>query len=278
MVLPAPTGTGLWITAAVYFAVPAAPAISPPPRHGSVTEQIDREIRRLQKQKQTGRKFIAYFQSFTCTYAPVSVQRQMYAEAIEHPDVVMLSIATRPDCLPDEVLDLLAQCRQKMPVMVELGLQTIHPDSISFIRRCYPTEIYDTAVEQLRSIGIETVTHIIAGLPGETKEDFLKTAVYAARHKSDGIKLQLLHILKGTDLAEEYANHTFHALSLETYLDYITSALSVLPPDMVIHRVTGDGPGNLLIAPQWSRDKRHVLNALHHKMKQEQLWQGMSCH
>lgn len=246
------------------------------PRCDSVTAQIDREIARLRHQKKTGNKFIAYFQSFTSTYAPISMQKEMYIEAMSHPDVVMLSIATRPDCLPDEVLKLLAACRERMPVMVELGLQTIHPDTISYIRRGYPNEVYSTAVDKLKHIGIETVTHIIAGLPGETKEDFLQTAAYVARHKSDGIKLQLLHVLKGTDLAKDYARHTFDVLSLETYLDTITAALAILPPEMVIHRVTGDGPKDLLIAPLWSLEKRHVLNAIHHTMKQKNIWQGMS--
>lgn len=245
--------------------------------YGSVTEQIDREICRLQKQKRIGHKFIAYFQSFTGTYAPVSVLRKRYEEAITHPDVVLLSIATRPDCLPDDILRLLAECSRKIPVMVELGLQTIHADTVSYIRRCYPTEVYDQAVSRLKSIGIEVVTHVIAGLPGETKEDFLKTVTHAACQKSDGIKLQLLHVLQGTDLAEDYAKHTFDVLSLEEYLDYITAALCILPPEIVIHRVTGDGPRELLTAPLWSLDKRHVLNALHQKMKQENIWQGMSC-
>lgn len=247
------------------------------PRYGSVTEQINQEISRLQKQKRTGNKFIAYFQSFTGTYAPVSLLRQMYEEAMAHPDVVLLSVATRPDCLPDDILHLLAECRKKMPVMIELGLQTIHADTVSYIRRCYPTEVYDRAVARLTSIGIEVVTHVIAGLPGETKEDFLKTVSHTVCQKSDGIKLQLLHVLQGTDLAKEYAQHTFDVLSLDDYLDYITAALCILPPEMVIHRVTGDGPRDLLAAPLWSLDKRHVLNALHQKMKREHIWQGMSC-
>lgn len=243
--------------------------------HGSrVTEQIDREILRLKTHKQIGWKYIAYFQSFTSTYAPVSVLEPMYKEAIAHPDVVMLSIATRPDCLPEDVLELLARCREKIPVMVELGLQTIHPDTASYIRRGYPLDVYDTAVERLKSIGIEVVTHVIAGLPGETKKDFLSTVEYVARKGSDGIKLQLLHVLKETDLAADYARHTFETLSEDEYLDYITSALTILPADMVIHRVTGDGPKDLLIAPRWSLNKRGVLNALHKKMKQENLWQG----
>lgn len=244
------------------------------PHCSSVTEQIDREISRLREHKQIGRKFIAYFQSFTSTYAPVSVLEPMYQEAIMHPNVVMLSIATRPDCLPEDVLELLVQCRKKVPVMVELGLQTIHPNTASYIRRGYPLKVYDTAVEQLKSVGIEVVTHVIAGLPGETREDFLSTVEYVARRGSDGIKLQLLHVLKGTDLATDYARHTFETLSQDEYLSYIISALTILPADMVIHRVTGDGPKDLLIAPAWSLHKRRVLNALHKKMKQEGLWQG----
>lgn len=246
------------------------------PHDTSVTEQINREIKRLREHKQTGRKFIAYFQSFTSTYAPVSVLEPMYEEAIAHPDVVMLSIATRPDCLPDDVFELLARCREKIPVMVELGLQTIHPNTASYIRRGYSLDVYDTAVERLKSIGIEVVTHVIAGLPGETKKDFLSTVEYVAGKNSDGIKLQLLHVLKGTDLAADYARHTFETLSQDEYLDYITSALVILPENMVIHRVTGDGPKDLLLAPRWSQNKRGVLNALHQKMKQEHLWQGQN--
>lgn len=247
------------------------------PLCGSVTEQINREITGLQRQKNIGHKFIAYFQSFTATYAPVADLEAMWSEAMTHPDVVMLSIATRPDCLSPDVLDLLAKCRKRIPVMVELGLQTIHPDTVSYIRRGYPTGVYDTAVESLKSIGIEVVTHVIAGLPKETKEDFLTTVEYVAKKKSDGIKLQLLHVLKGTDLAKDYERHLFEVLTLEGYLDFITSALSILPPEVIIHRVTGDGPKELLIAPTWSLNKRHVLNSLHQKMKQENIWQGMSC-
>ena len=247
------------------------------PATGSVTEQIDKEITRLNSQKHIGKKFIAYFQSFTSTYAPIEKLEKQWMEAMSHPDIVMLSIATRPDCLSEEVLSLLAMCREYLPVMVELGLQTIHPKTISYIRRGYPNIVYDTAVEHLQSIGVEVVTHVIAGLPGETKDDFLTTVAYVAKRKSEGIKLQLLHVLKGTDLADDYAKGRFPVLSMEQYLDDITSALAILPPDMVIHRVTGDGPKDILIAPSWSLNKRHVLNSLHQKMKKESLWQGMSC-
>ena len=161
-----------------------------------------------------------------------------------------------------------------VPVTVELGLQTIHPDTIRYIRRGYPNSVYETAVKNLQNIGVNVVTHVIAGLPGETKENFLDTVRYVADIGSDGIKLQLLHVLKGTDLALDYENKMFRTLTPDEYLDYIAEALSILPPDMVIHRVTGDGPKNLLIAPLWSSAKRSVLNDLHHMMKVRNTWQG----
>lgn len=182
-----------------------------------------------------------------------------------HESVVTLAIATRPDCLGDDVLSLLADCCRKMPVTVELGLQTIHPDTIRYIRRGYPNSVYETAAKNLQNIGVNVVTHVIAGLPGETKENFLDTVRYVADIGSDGIKLQLLHVLKGTDLALDYENKMFRTLTPDEYLDYIAEALSILPPDMVIHRVTGDGPKDLLIAPLWSANKRMVLNSIQKK-------------
>lgn len=240
----------------------------------SVTEQINRGIQMVTAHKQTGNKFIAYFQSFTGTYAPVSVLEPLYSEALQHPDVVMLSVATRPDCLPPDILHLLANCNRQKPVTVELGLQSVHQHTADYIRRGYPTHVYDTAVELCKSLGLEVVTHVIAGLPGETLEDFLKTVSHVAKIGSDGIKLQLLHVLKGTDLAAHYRQRRFETLSLEEYLTWITEALCILPSDMVIHRVTGDGPKSLLIAPEWSKNKRMVLNRLHQKMKTENLWQS----
>lgn len=222
--------------------------------------------------------FAAYFQSFTATYAPVETLRAAWEEAMTHESVVTLAIATRPDCLGDNVLSLLADCCRKMPVTVELGLQTIHPDTIRYIRRGYPNSVYETAVKNLQNIGVNVVTHVIAGLPGETKENFLDTVRYVADIGSDGIKLQLLHVLKGTDLALDYENKMFRTLTPDEYLDYIAEALSILPPDMVIHRVTGDGPKDLLIAPLWSANKRMVLNSLQKKMKQEHIFQGKFYH
>ena len=244
------------------------------PRKGTVTEQINGEIARLTKTKRIGNKFIAYFQSFTATYAPIDTLRLQYEEALRHPDVVMLAIATRPDCLPKDVLDLLRDCQKKKPVCVELGLQTIHPWSADYIRRGYPLSVYDKAVELLKSFDFEVVTHVIAGLPGEDKEDFLATVDHVAAIGSDGIKLQLLHVLKGTDLALDYEQGLFTDLTQEEYLDWITSALAILPEKMVVHRVTGDGSKDLLLAPRWSLNKKQVLGSLYHKMKEENIWQG----
>ena len=198
----------------------------------------------------------------------------MFLEAIRHPQIVMLSVGTRPDCLPEDVLDLLTECNKIKPVMIELGLQSIHPSTVSYIRRGYDLPVYDKAVNVLHQRGIEVVTHVIAGLPGESKEDFLATVRHTAAVHSDGIKLQLLHVLQGTDLAADYAAGKFRTLSMEEYLDWITDSLLILPPDMVIHRLTGDGPKNLLIAPAWSSRKREVLNTLHRQLKEKNLWQG----
>lgn len=240
----------------------------------SVTRQIENGIAGISARKSTGSCFIAYFQSFTNTYAPVEKLRPMFLEAIRHPQIVMLSVGTRPDCLPEDVLDLLTECNKIKPVMVELGLQSIHPSTVSYIRRGYDLPVYDKAVNVLHQRGIEVVTHVIAGLPGESKEDFLATVRHTAAVHSDGIKLQLLHVLQGTDLAVDYAAGKFRTLSMEEYLDWITDSLLILPPDMVIHRLTGDGPKNLLIAPAWSSRKREVLNTLHRQLKEKNLWQG----
>lgn len=244
------------------------------PLHSSVTEQIDTGIAELSSRKHVGTLFIAYFQSFTNTYAPIQKLRQLYMEALQHPKVVMLSIATRPDCLPDDVLDLLEECNRIKPVIIELGLQTIHDSTAAYIRRGYPTKVYDDAVRRLTSRGIEVVTHVIAGLPGESENDFLATVSHVADSGSTGIKIQLLHILKGTDLAVHYSRGYFDALSLDDYISLVLKALSILPPHMVIHRLTGDGPKDLLIAPMWSCRKRHVLNEIHHRMKEGNIWQG----
>lgn len=244
------------------------------PRCSSVTAQITQGIEGIKKRKQVGRKFIAYFQSFTNTYAPVSYLEPLYKEALAHPDVVMLSIATRPDCLPPDVLQLLAECNRIKPVIVELGLQTSSKTTAQFIRRGYPLSVYDEAVTKLKNIGIEVVTHVIAGLPGETKQDFYNTLNHVAACQSDGIKIQLLHILKGTDLAALYESGQCTVLTQEEYIDLVLQSIALLPPKMTIHRLTGDGPKELLIAPLWSSRKREVLNKIHKQLKQQNIWQG----
>lgn len=218
--------------------------------------------------------YIAYFQAFTGTYDRIERLRSLYTEAISHPEVAILSIATRPDCLSPEVLDLLSELNQIKPVWVELGLQTIHPHTADYIRRGYPLSVYDTAVRNLHEKGIEVITHVILGLPGETPEDMLATADYIAHQPIQGVKFQLLHILKGTDLYSDYLNQPFHVLTLDEYTDILIRCIEHMPPEMVIHRITGDGPKDILAAPDWSRNKKQVLNHIHHCMKLRNAYQG----
>lgn len=226
-----------------------------------ITEQIEQGKKRLEKKIKDG-KYIAYFQAFTNTYAPVDVLREKFFEAIEHKDIVALSIATRPDCLSGEVLALLNELNEIKPVFVELGLQTIHEKSAEYIRRGYTLDIYDEAVTNLHKIGINIVVHIILGLPYETKQDMLETVDYVCRSKINGIKLQLLHVIKNTDLEKDYKNGKFETLDFEQYLDIIKACVDIIPDNIVIHRLTGDGAKKDLIAPLWSADKKKVLNAI----------------
>ena len=207
-------------------------------------------------------KFVAYFQSFTGTYAPVDVLRQRYLQAIEPEEVVGLAIGTRPDCLPEEVLELLEQINRIKPVSVELGLQTIHEKSVRYIRRGYENEVYARAVENLKARGIEVVTHIILGLPGETAEMAAQTTGYAVEKGTDGVKFHLLHVLKGTDLEADYLAGKFRCLSLEEYGNWLKLCLARVPEHVVVHRITGDGAKRNLVAPAWSGDKKRVLNYL----------------
>lgn len=227
----------------------------------SITEQIENGKARVADKIKSG-KYIAYFQAFTNTYAPAEILRKKYFEAVNHPDIVALSIATRPDCLPDDVLSLLDEINKIKPVFVELGLQTIHKKSADYIRRGYELEVFDEAVERLHKIGINVVTHLIIGLPDESKEDMLESIKYVCDRGTDGIKLQLLHVLKGTDLARDYEAGKFEVLGFDEYLDIIKSALETIPENIVIHRLTGDGAKRDLIAPLWSADKKRVLNAI----------------
>lgn len=227
----------------------------------SISEQIEAGKKRVENKIKDG-KYIAYFQAFTNTYAPVEVLREKFTEAMESEDIVALSVATRPDCLGDDVLKLLAELNKIKPVFVELGLQTIHQKTADYIRRGYTLEVYDEAVKNLKSIGINTVVHIIIGLPGESKSDMLETVRYVCKSGIDGIKLQLLHIIKGTDLEKDYNSGKFTLPSLDEYIDIIKSCVEIIPEGVVIHRLTGDGAKKDLVAPLWSADKKNVLNKI----------------
>ena len=231
----------------------------------SIAEQIDHGKMRVSGKIRNG-KYIAYFQVYTGTYAPIERLRSLYTGAISHPDIVALSIATRPDCLPDEVLDLLEELCKIKPVWIELGLQTIHDHSIRYIRRGYENAVFDKAVSELHKRGIEVITHVIIGLPGETKDDILKTVRYACDKGTDGIKLQLLHVLKGTDLETDYNKGLVNILSEDEYIDILKSCAAVIPDDVVIHRLTGDGDKKLLVAPLWSGNKKHVYNRIRNEV------------
>lgn len=243
--------------------------------HLSITEQIEEAKSRVAKKVKSNR-YVAYFQAYTNTYAKVSYLRSIFTEAIEHKDIVALSIATRPDCLPDEVLKLLAELNEKKPIYIELGLQTIHEDSAKLIRRGYPLPIFEEALRRLSMINIPVIVHVILGLPGESKEMMLSTIDYLANLPIHGIKLQLMHVLKHTELETLYAKNPalFSLLNLEDYINVLVECLEHLPPNIVIHRITGDGPKNLLIAPIWSGNKRLVLNTISQELKKRNSYQG----
>lgn len=227
----------------------------------SITEQIEQGKKRVKNKIKSG-KYIAYFQAYTNTYAPIEILREKYYEAVNHPDIVAVSIATRPDCLGDDVISLLDEINKIKPLFVELGLQTIHEKSARYIRRGYELNIYDEAVEKLKKIKVNIVVHIILGLPGETKEDMLETVKYVCQSGINGIKLQLLHIIKGTELEKEYLSGKVKPLEFEEYLDIIKSCVEIIPENIVIHRLTGDGAKKDLVAPLWSADKKRVLNSI----------------
>lgn len=242
-------------------------------RKFSITEQLEWQKARIEK-KFPAQKFIAYFQAFTNTYAPVEKLEALFAEAISHPDVAVLSIATRPDCLSEDVLSLLVRLNRIKPVWIELGLQTIHEKTAAYIRRGYPLSCFEEAAASLRTRNIDVIVHTILGLPGETREMILDTMRYLGSQNIQGIKLQLLHVLSGTDLASDYEAGKFSVLSMDEYVSLVIECLEALPPELVIHRITGDGPKDLLLAPLWSCRKRDVLNAIHKEMKRKNTWQG----
>lgn len=239
----------------------------------SVTEQI-----RLGK-AQTGRKYhgsryIAYFQAFTNTYAPVARLRALFEEALRAPEIAALAIGTRPDCLPPEVLELLAELNERKPVFVEMGLQTCHDRTADFLNRGYATEVFGEACRALAARNIRVTAHIILGLPGESLSMELDTIRYLNLLPVSGIKISMLYVLKNTALADFYREHPFHVLTMDEYIDHLLSCLSQLREDIVVERITGDGPKHLLIAPDWIRNKRLVLNTIHREMKQKNFFQG----
>lgn len=228
-----------------------------------VAEQIE-QAKALVKSKTHGNHFIAYFQSFTNTYGDLDRLRELYMETIKRDDIVILSLGTRPDCLGNDVIELLKELNGIKPVWVELGLQTVHDRTAERINRCYPLRIFEDAYQKLKSAGLTVIVHLIFGLPGESEEDMLDSVRYLAAltPPPDGVKLQLLQILRGTRMAEEYAKGLVPVMTLPEYTDLVVKALRILPPETVIHRLTGDGPRRLLIAPEWCTDKKRVMNTL----------------
>ncbi len=231
---------------------------------------IDTQIenaKALVKNKTTADEYIAYFQAFTSTYGDIKYLRDVFFKTINRDDIAILSIATRPDCINDEIIAMINELNKIKPVWIELGLQSVHDSTSEYIRRGYDTKVYFDTVQKLKTTGVHIITHIIIGLPYENKEMIIETA-YRVGQVTDGVKLQLLHILKGTDLEKEYYDNKFEALSLERYTDIVCECINAMPPDVVIHRLTGDGNKNTLIAPLWSRDKKRVLNYINHKIAQ----------
>ncbi len=237
-----------------------------------ISEQLEQAKRRI-REKTDCKRFIAYFQPFTNTYAESEYLRRIFTEAIAPDDIAALSIATRPDCLGEDVLALLSELNQIKPVWVELGLQTIHEKTVEYIRRGYPLEKFDRAAKRLRELGINVITHLIIGLPGESREMLLDSVRYAGE-RSNGVKLQLLHVLKDTDLCSDYLAGKFDVLSIEEYIELLCDCVEALPKNVVIHRLTGDGDKRLLVAPMWSADKKRVLNAINKAFRERNVTQG----
>lgn len=240
---------------------------------GDINEQIE-QAKSLIGGKTKAKRFIAYFQPYTNTYADVAYLEKLFTSAIQREDIAALSIATRPDCLEREKIELLQRLNKIKPVFVELGLQTIKESTAKYIRRGYSLEVYDEAVRNLKAVGVNIVVHLILGLPGENREDMLNSLRYVAKSGVHGVKLQLLHILKGTDLAAEYDKDPFPLLSLDEYAELICDCIELIPKDMVIHRITGDGDKKLLIAPMWSANKKLVLNTINKRLRERKVVQG----
>ena len=239
----------------------------------SITRQIELGKQSL-SDKRSINSYIAYFQAFTNTYEKVCVLEKLYLEAISDPQVKVLSIATRPDCLDDDIINLLDRVNKIKPVWVELGLQTIHNDTVKYIRRGYGLSIFEEKVKRLQSIGIPVIIHLILYLPGETTEMMLETIDYLNKQSIQGVKLQLLHVLENTDLASDYKENPFYIPTREEYIGILSQCIAALDPNITIHRLTGDGPKESLIAPLWSSAKRSVLNSFNNYLKEHDIWQG----
>lgn len=239
-----------------------------------IKDQIEAARTRVSGKMKAGGRYIAYFQSYTNTYAPVPYLEDLFTQAIEHPDIAAISIGTRPDCLGPDVIALLSRLNEHKPVWVELGLQTIHETTADFIRRKYALPCFEEAYNALKDAGLTVIVHLILGLPGETRQMMLQSVNYLSALKIDGIKLQLLHILQGTDLAGYFDKTPFPVLTLEEYADLVIDCIRLLPPETVIHRISGDGPKSLLVAPLWSANKRLVLNTITRRFKERSEYQS----
>lgn len=231
-------------------------------RDKSITEQISEAKSRVSSKAGDDAKYIAYFQSFTNTYGEISYLEKKYREAMEPEDIVALSIGTRPDCISDEMYELLGNLNKVKPIWIELGLQTIHPETAKYIRRGYDLPVYDECVRRLREKGITVIVHVILGLPGETHDDMKETVKYVCSSGVQGIKLQLLHVLKGTDLYEDYLKGKVPVMTMEEYMSLLGELIPLIPDNVIVHRLTGDGPKRLLVAPLWTADKKRVINSI----------------
>lgn len=242
----------------------------------SLDEQIEEAKKRVSS-KYKGDKYIAYFQSFTNTYAPVEYLKELFESVINREDIVALSIATRPDCLPDDVVELIKHLNTIKPVWVELGFQTSNENSAKYMRRGYDNQYFLDAVKKLKPTGVHIVAHVILGLPNECKADMLDTIDFVSKSGVNGIKIHLLHILKGTDLYEDYKKYQYNMLSMEEYIEILGECIERLPRDIVIHRMTGDGPKKILVAPMWSANKKKVLNSINKYFNNNDITQGSNC-
>ncbi len=242
-------------------------------QNGSIHERIE-EAKALISKKTDAKKFIAYFQSFTNTYAPIEFLEHTFAEVIKREDIVAISVATRPDCLPENVVDLLSELNKIKPVWIELGLQTSNEKTAEYIRRCYKNEVFKDAVARLNAENIDVITHIILGLPNETKEDMKNSVRFAVGCGTKGIKLQLLHVLENTDLCNDYCLGKFKTLEIDEYMDILFECIELIPENVVIHRLTGDAPKKFLVSPLWSGDKKTVMNTINREMGLRNIVQG----